>query len=363
MRQSFIGAKAMILGFAIFSMFFGAGNVIYPIELGVKGFSVTSWFAFMLTAIGAPLMGLYALILAKGDLNQVFSLIGKKGAYIASALLILALGPLGAMPRCVLLAHQAFVGGLFDVSLTAFTIGLAGILFAIGLKPLRALTLLGQVLSPLLFCLILLVTVLSLKGEVSTSPELGSFYGGLVQGYQTMDLLASLLFGATLWHVVSQFEHQSAQRERITLAASGIGALLLAFVYFGLALSASCQAQELSSLTGDLYLRKMAFLALGSAGGRMACLILFLACFTTLIALMMTCVDQSLKATKDPSPMKVKLVVMAFLLITMFVANLGFERLSSIIQWLVSWAYPLYIMMVAWFIAREKLPVLKSRAA
>lgn len=342
--------KGTLLGVAIFSMFFGAGNVIYPIELGIHHLSVVSWLGFFLAAIGAPLLGLYAVVLAQGDSFKLFNVLGSLGSKLAIILLVIALGPLGAMPRCVLLAYQAFQGAFIAMPLGLFTVSLGVLLFFIGLRPVQAIKTLGRYLSPLLLALISLVTVLSLKGHQVTF-ESGGFNLGLIQGYQTMDLLASLLFGASIWRVVAQEETSQKLRERMTLSASMIGALLLALVYFGLALASKAHASGLSLVSADLYMKTLSAAALGHWGVRVACLILFLACLTTLIALLMTCSEHlQKKRTTQSSPC----ILMIIIGLTMIMSHVGFDSLSQIIGTVVTWTYPFYITMVVLFIIQHK---------
>lgn len=352
MSHCFRFPKGTMLGIAIFSMFFGAGNVIYPIELGISHLSIASWFGFFLTAIGAPLLGLYAIVLAQGDSFRLFSVLGKRGSQFAIGWLIIALGPLGAMPRCVLLAYQAFQGAFAQAPLSLFSACLGLVLFLVALRPVQAIKTLGRYLSPALLGLIALVTVLSLKGQ-PIAFESGGFESGLFQGYQTMDLLASILFGASIWKVVAQEETQQSLRERRTLSASLIGAFLLAVVYFGLALASKAHTSTLGLVTPDHYMKVLAMSALGGLGARVACLILLLACLTTLIALLMTCSMHAQKISTHSN--KLSPFILAILVaLTMMIAHIGFDSLSHVIGTIVAWAYPVYFALVVLFIIQIK---------
>lgn len=349
----------LILGLAIFSMFFGAGNVIYPMELGVHaGASTDAWLGFILTAIGAPLLGLYSVQLCNGNLFKLFENTKIKGATIWISILILALGPVGATPRCVILSHQA-LGAIFPgMSLTTYTLLLGAFLWIICLKRFAAFQLLGKYLSPTLLILLISIAVISFTSTSSSMEYRGSFFAGLNNGYQTMDLLASLLFAVTIWQIVNQFKLDRDKSRTTYLYASVIGAALLAIVYLCLGLAASKHATYLQPISKDMYLNTLALLTLGDVGSKLACLVIFLACLTTIVALVITCTDNAL-VILNKYPVKFRLsygaCISAMLLLTMIFANLGFELISSAISMIVTITYPVYIMIALCHILHCKL--------
>lgn len=339
----------LLLGLAIFSMFFGAGNVIYPMDLGVHaGATPSAWFGFILTAIGAPLLGLYAVLLSKGDLFKLFDQTGIKGATIWIMILILALGPIGATPRCVLLAYQALKAIMPNLSLPLFTSILGLALLYVCLKRTQAFAILGKWLSPILLILLLWIAGLSITSAQTASATDGHLLQGLQQGYQTMDLLASLLFAVTLIHFIKHMGLKDDEAKTTYLKAALIGAGLLCFVYLCLGLAASKYAVQLSNLSKDLYLNAISLQTLGSIGSQIACSIIFLACVTTIVALMIACTENAILVAHRINPkwhIAYGPLMAIALLLTMIVANLGFDKVSEYISLIVTITYPVYIMI------------------
>lgn len=346
----------IILGLAIFSMFFGAGNVIYPMDLGVHaGASTDAWLGFILTAIGAPLLGLYSVQLSRGNLFEVFESTKIKGAALWITILILALGPIGATPRCMILSYQALSAIVPATNLLVYTLLLGVFLLFICLKRFAAFNLLGKYLSPVLLILLISIAVISFTNDTPPMDYRGGFFAGLTNGYETMDLLASLLFAVTIWQIVAQFKLSKAQAKTTYLYASILGASLLAFVYLCLGIAASKHATFLAPISKDMYLNTLAMLTLGEVGSKLACLIIFLACVTTIVALLITCTDSALMIINRSKPrISYAWCITIMLGLTIFFANLGFDRISSAISWIVTITYPVYIMIALCHILHKK---------
>ncbi len=346
------------LGLAIFSMFFGAGNVIYPMDLGVTaGASTDAWLGFILTAIGAPLLGLYAVLLAKGNLFKVFESAGIKGASLWIMILICALGPIGATPRCVILSYQALHAVIPTIPLGLYSALLGLSLLLICLKRFAAFGLLGKYLSPTLLCLLIGIALVSFTTITPPIEYRGDLFSGVASGYQTMDLLASLLFGVTIWQTVKQSNIRPGKANKTYVYAAMIGAALLAVVYLCLGIAASKHAHTLTPLSKELYLNALAMATLGSIGSKIACLVIFLACVTTIVALIITCTDSALQvANKSQGKFNFSYTygITTMLLLTMLTANLGFDKVSHAISIIVTVTYPVYIMVALCYILNKK---------
>ncbi len=190
----------IVIGFALFAMFFGAGNLIFPPSIGLNAGS--SWkeafWGFFLTGIGLPLSGIIALNKA-GNLENFSKPVSKKFSYIYTSLLVIAIGPLLAIPRT---GATTFELGILPVFPHANKFLVLIIYFSITLyfsiKPSKFIDNIGKILTP--FILILL-GFLIIKGLVFfqnqediifSGKDMFSF--GFFQGYQTMDALASVIF-------------------------------------------------------------------------------------------------------------------------------------------------------------------------
>ena len=100
-------SKTLLSGLAMFSMFFGAGNIIFPLAVGhyAQDRTFLAVFGLLITAVAVPFIGLIAMILFEGDQKSFFGKIGQKPGFMVELLILLLLGPLGSTPRCVALAR------------------------------------------------------------------------------------------------------------------------------------------------------------------------------------------------------------------------------------------------------------------
>lgn len=284
-------------GFAIFSMFFGAGNVIYPLALGQEtlsqnGFAITG---MLITAVGVPFIGLLAMTLFNGNYSHFFERIGKVPGFIVTALIISLMGPFGAMPRLLTVSYATFSMYWDVMSLPVFCILSTLIIFAFTFRKSKIIDVLGYVLTPVLLVSLLVVII---KGVFfgSSSPEShltssDAFFKGALKGYQTMDILAGLFFSsivlACLEGVDQHEESHKNQRNTIfmTLKAGVVGLSLLALTYIGFSYVASYNSEFIANVTTDRILGTLALELLGPYGGIIAITAVALACLTTAIAL------------------------------------------------------------------------------
>ena len=133
-------------------MFFGAGNVVFPLVLGRYAgdknlYAVTG---FLITAVGVPFLGLLAMVLFNGDYKKFFTRLGKAPGMFVITLLMALIGPLGAIPRCVALSHSTIKSFLPGTSLFTFSFIACIVLYLFAMKKGRVIDILGRVLSPLL---------------------------------------------------------------------------------------------------------------------------------------------------------------------------------------------------------------------
>ncbi len=341
-------------GLALFSMFFGAGNLIFPLLIGkVVGENV--WFAIAglgLTAVIVPFLGLATMVLFKGDHKRFFERLGKIPGMLLLLLLQLILGPFGVIPRLVTLMHAMAKPYLFDMSLPIFSILAAILIFVCSFKKEKLIGFLGMVLTPvLLLSLAALVFFGLFNGSSFTPAPLSakdSFFEGLVGGYHTMDLIAAFLF-ATI--VLPHFQKnegplqaKSSMLKKMFLS-SLIAASLLFFTYLGLALISAYHGWSLDpSFPPQQLLSAIAMKLLGPLGGCLAAVAVITACLTTAMTLAAIFSDYLRK-----SICKEKISPMASLSITLaattLFANLGFGGIAAFLGPILQIVYPGLILL------------------
>lgn len=236
-------------GLALFAMFFGAGNIVFPLMLGAtagKHFSY-ALIAFLISGVGMPMMGLYTVGLYKGNYWEFFNILGKIPAFIIVTFLIFIIGPLFAAPRTEIVVYESlshflpeFFHAHFFFSLLYFTI-----VFILVFNKQRVLDVIGKGISPIKLCTFFILIIASIIGkhayfnseEQSLLPVVNNAFAA---GYSTMDLLgaffyshvayASILFKCKQKNIVSEKEIAT-----IHLKSCIIGGLLLSIIYAGFA--------------------------------------------------------------------------------------------------------------------------------
>lgn len=346
------GTDVLIVGFALFAMFFGAGNLIFPPLLGLQaGNSVLmAAIGFLLTGVGVPLLGVIATAKAGGRVENLADPISKWFSRLLGIAIILCIGPLFAIPRTAATTYEIGVMPLAP-GIPSWIFGL--IYFAVTLffviRPSTVIDKIGKYLTP---ALLIVLTILIVKGiidpigtSVSTG-DIGHFTTGFREGYQTMDALASVIFTSIIIGGIALRGYSDTKDQVAMTAKSGIlAAVLLFFVYGGLA--------YLGSTAGSLYPqdidRSQLILGivqelLGPAGLVVLAAAISLACLSTAIGLVSSCADFFSNLTNGK--LSYQLVAIVTILVSYGLSIMG---LSAIIEFAVpvlTLVYPPVIMLI-----------------
>ncbi len=287
-------------GLAIFSMFFGAGNIVFPLALGLftQDKNFTAVLGMLLTAVLVPLMGLFAMLLYEGDYKSFFQKAGKIPGFIITLLILGLIGPLGGIPRCITISFStlsAFGNVTSWASLTLFSFFSCATIFLFTFRPNRILPLMGYVLTPILLlslCVIVLKGIFSMPAAgISSHTVWQTFSHGFVEGYNTMDLLAAFFFSSVVLACLPRGKKGMGDpfERRSTIKMAGFSALiaasLLALVYICFSYLAAGYSESLKGVPSDLLLGSLAYRLLGPYAGLVAGVAVSFACLTTEIAL------------------------------------------------------------------------------
>jgi branched-chain amino acid:cation transporter, LIVCS family len=279
-------------GFALFAMFFGAGNLVFPIKMGHHAESGFAWAisGFMLTGVIAPILGFLSMMLYEGDWRKFFASIGKVPGFVLVSAILLVLGPCGALPRCIALTSSAVQTVFPTLTLEVFSLIACVIIFLLTFQENNVISVIGKFLTPfkLITLGILMMAGFMAKEMLSPSTESGAtlFTSGLLDGLQTLDLPAALLFSAFLFPTIRDFAHrENTSVTKIAAKVALICGTLLAFVYIGFCYVAACQNDALSGIPTELLLIRLSEHLLGSWGSNFTMVLIVLACLTTEVAL------------------------------------------------------------------------------
>lgn len=369
MKPTYKKSDLYATGMAIFSMFFGAGNIIFPLILGQQMLGQTPYaiLGLLITAILVPFSGLLAMFLYQGQIRPFFSRLGQWPGLALSCLIIALLGPLGSTPRCIALSFSTLnliYPGLISYF---FNAGACICLFFMTYKKKHLLSLLGYILTPLLLTLLAFIIIAGLWNYSSSAPSLDqmqaytSFWKGLKEGYNTMDLLAAFFFAPV---IISLTQAKTADlpnaksRLFFVLKASAIGAALLSMIYIGFSFLAASHANDLQGIPAEELLAVMALKMLGPHAGLLVCLIVVLACLTTAVALITAFVDfmqQELLSGKGSYPW----ILALSLVVTYLVACFEFQGIAQFLSPILEICYPFLILLTGYNLS-ERLYRLKG---
>lgn len=342
-------------GLAMFSMFFGAGNVVFPLKLGIEagGYGLYAFIGFAITAIASPFIGLASMVLYDGDYKKFFYRLGAATGSILIVLIVCLIGPLAAIPRCIALSHTTISMFAPDISIFWFSMFSGFAIFLFSIKESRIIDVLGRVLSPFL---LVSLAIIIIKGFFGSPPlvwpdqgALAFFCHGLYGGYQTMDLLAAMFFSSVVLVLLKRSlnardAHDNKRIALATLQSGMIGGFLLAVVYGGLCIVASLWSGMLQDVPYDMTMGVISYNILGSFGGLIASICVALACLTTAITLATVFseyVHQEIFSRRLPY----SVCLLGTVLISVIFANQGFDWIIFYVWPILKLCYPALIVL------------------
>jgi LIVCS family branched-chain amino acid:cation transporter len=357
MLTKFFRSDALPIGLAMFSMFFGAGNIIFPLAVGQfageKNFFATS--GLILTAAIMPILGVMAMLLFEGDYKVFFGRIGKKTGFYLALLVITLLGPLGSTPRCIALAYTT-LRSFIEISPAVFSAAACLVIFLFTFKKNHILTLLGWFLTPLLLTALIAIIIAGLLKEhtcvATDQSNLKLFFYGLKEGYNTMDLLAAFFFSSTILTILKARNCGRQERIKTAFRASFISIFLLAAVYMGFSYLAAFHGNDLLTTEKDALLAAITLKVAGNHAGILVCITIALACLTTAIALMAAFTD-FIHREVFKEKVNYSYTLAGSLLLTFAISTLRFTGISAFLGPILEVCYPGLIVLTLLNIAHR----------
>ncbi|MEI8295267.1 MAG: branched-chain amino acid transport system II carrier protein [Alphaproteobacteria bacterium] len=343
-------------GFAMFSMFFGSGNLVFPLQLGkIAGDDYgVAFLGLMVTAVLVPFLGLLAMILFAGNREAFFATIGRKPAFVLTAIMLALIGPFGVVPRCITVAYGSVKVAFPDFPFIVFCFLFSCAVGALIWQKNRVVEIIGVFLTPWkLGGIIVLIAAGILTGSTpmpSTEALSTSFMHGISLGYQTMDLIAAFFFSAAIVHylrnhLASKIPQQNMNRTliKLSLGASLIGATLLVIIYAGFVIMGAKHSVQFAGAQPEEFLSLIAHYSLGSAATVIVCLTLTVACLATAVILTELVVE-FLEEDVMPNRITHGQAVILTLAITFAVSLLGFSIIAQGLKAILGYAYPALII-------------------
>jgi branched-chain amino acid:cation transporter, LIVCS family len=356
--MNFSAKQVVFISFMLFSMFFGAGNLIFPPFLGQSA-GDHLWAAlagFIVSAVGLPILGVIAVAKA-GSLNELNLRVHPIFALVFPFLIYIAIGPGLAIPRAGSLAFEMgaapflpenFVESPF--SLLIYTILFFGLAAWLSMYPSKLISLFGKLLTPILLALIAIIFVKSLFDPIgSFESPIGNYrenpmFQGILEGYLTMDALAALAFGIVIANTLTAQGVLDSKKKSRYMMYAGMGAgLLLAVIYLILGYLGAASSSLGQAENGAIILSNIMTYLFGQSGTLILGIVFTLACFCVSIGLITSC-SQFFSTAIPKVAYKVWVVILAVL--STAIANLGLTQILQISVPILGMIYPIAIVLI-----------------
>lgn len=358
MNRKKLVTDSIVVGFALFAMFFGAGNVVFPPYIGMHaGEQWANGFLFYFIAdIGLALVAMFAILHA-GGADNITGRIGHVASKVLMCAVILCIGPMVAIPRTAATTLEMSVTPFFSgISPVVFSIIFFAVILLLSIKQSAVIDIVGKILTP---ALLIGLLVLIVKGFVSPIGDIVDTgvsasevtVNGIKSGYQTMDVLAAMAFGIIILSSADEkgYTDSKSAAKMIGIAAALSGVLLL-IVYFGLTyLGATASTVFPTDISRANLVIGIVELLLGKAGLIIFAIVIALACITTAVALVSSAASFFAKLANDKISYSVFVVVIC--VSSAVISNLGLDMIIAIATPVLDIVYPpmLVLILLSWF--------------
>lgn len=290
-------SSVIITGLAIFSMFFGAGDLIFPIKVGMASGThlVAATLGFLLTAVLMPLIAIAAMMLFDGNYHQFFERVGVIPGRLLIVICMLIIGPLVGITRTVQLSYDMLHVFMPSLGVVLYSCLFMGVAALCAFKDDFIIPLLGYSLAPLLLASLGIIIVKGLlvpgvAGTLAIEPW-RVFVANVKYGFSTLDVIAALFFGALVLTILKHTMKYvpPAQVNNFALScmrAGALGSVLMGVLYTGLIYLGSVHSVALNTVAEPTLFSQLARIIMGAEGQLVIIIAIVTACLTTALALL-----------------------------------------------------------------------------
>ena len=341
----------LLTGFALFAMLFGAGNLIFPPMLGYETNSswVPTMLAFTITGVGFPFLGILSVSIVGNGIKDFANRVSPTFSKIFAIISILAIGPMLAIPRTGATAYEiTFLHNGMNNTIYKYIylICYFGIVILFSLRASKVIERVGKILTPILLILLFLIIV---KGifftNLAVKPDIypHAFKRGFLEGYQTMDTIASIAYAGIILKAIKSSRNLTHKQEFSFLIKSGLVAIIsLALIYGGFALVGAKMHSVLATDDKIELLVKTTSYLLGNYGIFVLAICVAGACLTTAIGLVATVGEFFSSITS----FKYENIVIFTVIISFLLSILGVESIINISIPILVFIYPVMISLI-----------------
>ncbi|TVZ56441.1 LIVCS family branched-chain amino acid:cation transporter [Lutibacter sp. Hel_I_33_5] len=354
-----------IAGFALFSLFFGAGNLLLPPLLGYN--AGNNWFwvtiGFMITAVVIPIIGIMAHAKLQGTLydfgkkvSPTFSLIYCVIVYIISIAI--------PSPRTASATHEIAIHPIFGTSPLLTSCVYFALVLVFVLNRSKILNLIGKYLTPFIVIILVLVIGIGLFSSdmiMNPSKFTTPIVDGILEGYQTFDAIGAVVVGGVVIISLNLKGLNSFDEKKELIKKAGIIAGSgLFIIYAGLIAVGAFYGSEVfvdGSLSNDMQranlLRGISKSTLGNIGNVFLSTLIALACFTTAVGIITGTADYFKGLFKDSQKAYISTAIVGCL-IGILVGQMDFHSIIVIALPVLMFIYPITIVLILLNILPDK---------
>lgn len=351
---------SLVLGFALFAMFFGAGNLIFPPFLGYESGDMwpIGFICFLVADVVLACVGVYVLNAAGGSIASVEQALGKVPGMLLGTAGVLCIGVVFAMPRTAATTYEMtivpYMGN--SIGLLPFSVAFFALAFLLSMRESKIMDIIGRFFTP---TLVIGVLVLIIAGIVNPIGDIGpaqtSFVvqDGIRAGYQTMDVLGVIAFSLILMDSIrAQGITEKKAELKMVASSSIIAVVLLAFIYGGLTYLGAT-AQTLTAYSQAQLLVSITYTILGDAGVVILGIVVALACVTTAVALIGSTASYFFHLLNRKVPYK--LLVAITCLLGFAICNIGLDAIVNLANPVLGVVCPPFVTLIILFLFRKHI--------
>lgn len=361
-----MGKSIWTVSFAVFAMFFGAGNMTLPLLLAKNWQSSwpSAFLGFCLTGVLVTFIGLIAGVMARNT-KEFFFPLGLTFGFIVQSILICIEGPFGIVPRCLIVAHGGIQAVFPQIDATVFYILSGILLFFLATNKGILVKIIGQYMTPVL--LVLLTTIVSIvvyqninnPVVMDTKYNMDAMMDGVYKGYLTYDLPGAIYFTTIAMTYLKYMGQSKLAMIRNGLKASLISAILLTLVYGVFFYIGSHYTNQLQNVEATHILPTIVRISCGQILAAVFASVVFIACISTAIAAITIWTDFVYEIFKKFN-VKYDVILILSIIATIIVSNLNFEGLMKLLMPALSVLYPLLILLSLYNIFRKRKDLKKG---
>jgi len=361
MASSITFRKFLSLSFFLFSMFLGAGNIIFAPPLGQEA-GTNTWIAmsgFLITGVGLVMLAIMALSIAGGSIDSISIRVGPSFAKFFSVLTFLALGPIYVIPRTAAVVYEVSIvpfvpGTLTEHSkwvLLVFSILFIGLTVYLTLEPKKFVSRVGSVIAPTFIVMLIVIVSASFINPMGipqspSGPYLDNAFGrGFTQGYYTMDVLAAFVFGRIF---LDSMRHVGVGSQNLTplFVRTGLFTVVaLALVQLALAGMGASSGSALGvSRNGGEALTQIGRLVLGDLGVILLASVVFMTGWTTAIACLASVAEYFSRVF---TRLNYRGWTIVLALLSLVITNFGLTSILRLASPVLLFLYPVSITLIA----------------